>query len=243
MDAAFAKKYGDYVLWHWWFRGRERILASVLGRELPLGADRRILSIGSGPPEGLAWLLALAGKDGTVIAADRDPTGSLRSAGGVSAPLVIAGADAPPFAPRQFDVVLALDVIEHLDDDAGALAASAALVAPGGLFVVTVPAGPSLWGRQDVVSGHRRRYTKRSLRDAFSRAALAAPRVSYFNSFLYPPIALSRWTRRSTAGSDFDGSHPGLVNSALGALFRLERHFVGRVPFPFGVSLMALLRR
>jgi hypothetical protein len=61
---------------------------------------------------------------------------------------------------------------------------------------VTVPALPSLWGAQDVVSQHRRRYTRATLRDAFARAALSPARVTYFNSLLFPPIAAVRWARR-----------------------------------------------
>src|SRR5207244_4418501 len=87
-----------------------------------------------------------------------------------------------PLAPAAFDVVLALDVLEHLDDDATALAEAARLLKPGATLVVTVPALPSLWGAQDVVSHHRRRYTKRTLRALFARAGLPAPELTYFNT-------------------------------------------------------------
>lgn len=251
MERDFAEQYGDLTRWHWWFRGRERILTSVVERELgATPSARRVLSVGSGPREGMRWLRGIAGTSGFIAGTDGDPTGALRASSapsGDAPPLVVAAADAPPFAPRSFDVVLALDVIEHLDDDAAALRACHELVSSGGLLVVTVPAGPSLWGRQDVVSGHRRRYTRRTLAGAFARAGLPRPsRLAYFNSLLYPPVAAVRWTRRLLrapgSGSDFDGARPGLVNDALAAIFRAERHLVGRVPFPAGVSLLATLR-
>jgi hypothetical protein len=121
------------------------------------------------------------------------------------------------------------------------------LVKPSGLLVVTVPALPSLWGGQDEVSHHRRRYTRDSLLRVFEQAGLSHPTVTYFNTFLLAPIAAIRWGRRILGSahqsrSDFDNSRPGWVNEFLAALFSAERHLVGRVPLPAGVSLLATAR-
>jgi hypothetical protein len=138
-------------------------------------------------------------------------------------------------------------VIEHLDDDAEGLAQAASFVAPGGFLLVTVPALPSLWGVQDTVSHHRRRYTRRTLFDAFARAKLPRPRLTYFNTLLFPPIAAVRWTRRlfgakQNGHSDFDGARPGLPNTVLEEVFAAERLLVTRGSLPIGVSLLGLLR-
>jgi len=250
VERDFAARYGDLTAWHWWFRARARILSTVLARELgPATAPRLVASLGSGPPSGLSWIVPHAGEGGLVVGVDADPTGALRSES-PRAPahtaFAFAAAERPALREHAFDAVLCLDVIEHLDDDAGALAAAARLVKPGGLLLVTVPAGPSLWGQQDVVTGHKRRYTRRSLAGAFARASLARPRLAPFNTILFPPIAAMRWTRRVIGGgdpqSDFDENRPGLVNDLLAAVFASERHVVGRVPLPFGVSLLACLR-
>jgi hypothetical protein len=113
--------------------------------------------------------------------------------------------------------------------------------------MITVPALPSLWGGQDVVSNHRRRYTKQTLLRAFRQADLPQPRVHYFNALLFPPIAAVRWSRRAIglglrSRSDFDDSRPGFANEILACLFALERHWIGRVPMPIGVSLLATTR-
>jgi hypothetical protein len=115
------------------------------------------------------------------------------------------------------------------------------------MLLVTVPALPSLWGRQDVVSEHRRRYTRRTLETTFALAGLENPQLTHFNTLLLPPIAALRWLRRARANgesgsSDFEDNHPGLVNEALASLFAAERHLVGRVPMPVGVSLLGLWR-
>lgn len=250
MKRDLAEQYGDLTAWHWWFRGRTRILSAMLLRELGVpAAPRRIASLGCGPPEGLAWLVPHAWKGGLVAGVDADPSGALRAnpprlPDGVT--FSIGDASRPGLEERSFDAVLALDVLEHLDDDVAALTAAAALVKPGGLLLLTVPAGPSLWGRQDEVNEHKRRYTKRMLAASFARAGLAEPRLAYFNTFLYPPIAAVRWSRRllgrpGTGVSDFDDSRPGAVNELLAKIFSAEAHVVGRVPLPLGVSLLATL--
>jgi SAM-dependent methyltransferase len=244
MKRQFAEQYGSLEQWHWWFRGRQRILESVLSRELPRKLPLRIVSIGCGPADGLAWLSRFTESHGWIVGLDSDPLHA-RRLGEVE--YVIGNAKEIPLAKSTFDLVLMLDVLEHLDDDALALREAARLLAPDGLLLVTVPALPSLWGGQDVVSNHHRRYTRRSLRGTFRAADVATPRVSYFNALLFPPIAAVRWTRRAIglgarARTDFDDSRPGLINEILAGLFALERHWIGRLPMPAGVSLLATAR-
>ncbi|MGH9767445.1 MAG: SAM-dependent methyltransferase, partial [Blastocatellia bacterium] len=89
-------------------------------------------------------------------------------------------------------------------------------------------------------------YTKATLRRTFERAGLPLPRVSYFNTLLFPPVAGMRWTRAllgkaTLARSDFDDTKPGLMNEILASVFAAERHIVPRMPLPIGVSLLATL--
>jgi len=241
MKLGFAQQYGGLQGWHWWFRGRRAILETVLRRELP-GEDHRIASLGCGPAEGLLWLQALAGSAGRVVGVDLERNHAGTPAANVSC--VVGRLESLPLRPRGFDAVLALDVLEHLDDDAAGLREAARLVAPGGMLLVTVPALPSLWGRQDVVSEHRRRYTRRTLEATFTLAGLENPRLTHFNMLLLPPIAVLRWLGPANGGgeSDFEYNRPGAANELLAAVFGAERHLVGRVPMPVGVSLMAVWR-
>jgi SAM-dependent methyltransferase len=246
MERQFAEQYGDLETWHWWFRGRQRILETALCRELKRQTSLSIASLGCGPVEGLNWLVPFAGPNGRVVGVDSDPIHARRSAGNISC--VVGRAEAVPVASESFDVVLALDVLEHLDDDTAGLCEAVRLLKPRGLLVVTVPALPSLWGKQDIVNQHRRRYTKQTLKDTFVQAQLPSPYITYFNTILFPPAAAVRWFRRSVglardSGSDFDGNHPGLMNDILAAVFSLERHLIKRLPLPVGVSLLATVRR
>ena len=89
-----------------------------------------------------------------------------------------------------------LDVIEHVDDDVAALRELRRVLCPGGRLLVAVPAFMFLWGKQDEVSHHRRRYTAGSLRAALAGAGFAVDRTSYFNTLLFPPVAAVRLGRR-----------------------------------------------
>lgn len=257
MQADFAEKYETFQQWHWWFLGRERILGALIRREWSQARGRlqprSLVTIGSGPPKGFAWLRSFVEPGGLVLGLDADPSGALRTrakrgaeafhAPGVS--FVVGELEHPPVGRESFDVVAALDVLEHLDNDAAALRHASHLVAPGGMLLVTVPACPSLWGEQDRVSHHRRRYTRTSLRKAFEGAGLAAPRISYFNTLLFPAIAGVRWGRRLLRlppqdRSDFEAGRPGLVNNVLTWVFSSEAHVINRIPTPIGVSLVAL---
>ena len=245
MKREFAAQYGNLEQWHWWFRGRQRILDQVLRRELNGVLSPWVASVGCGPAEGLAWLSSLVEPAGQVVGLDFDPSHARNL--GPRVKYVVGKLEEVPLASRAFDAVLALDVLEHLDDDAAGLEEAARLVKPSGLLLITVPAFPSLWGGQDEVSHHRRRYTKRTLCQAFARARLPSPEVTYFNALLLPPIAMIRWMRRvqgraHQSKSDFDGSRPGLANDFLAGVFGAERHLVGRVPIPAGVSLLATAR-
>jgi SAM-dependent methyltransferase len=243
MKQQFAAEYEQLEQWHWWFRGRQRILEAVLQRHLRGRDARALVSLGCGPAEGLAWLKPLVGARGRVLGVDLEPLHA-KPLPGID--YVLGNLEQLPLASASFDVVLALDVLEHLDDDAAGLREAARLVKPDGLLLITVPALPSLWGGQDVVSHHRRRYTKKTLLDVFARAGLAVPAATYFNTFLFPPVAGVRWTRRALGlaerpRSDFDDMRPGLVNNVLTSIFAAEQHLVSRLSLPIGVSLLATL--
>src|SRR5262245_41421933 len=244
MKQQFAKQYANLEEWHWWFRGRQRILESVLRRELGANGPISIASVGCGPAEGLQWLERFTGPRGKIVGIDVEPIHARRVSPLIE--YVVGVLETAPIADHSFDAVLALDVLEHLDNDALGLYEAARMVKPGGILLVTVPALPSLWGGQDVISHHRRRYTKAALLRTFERAGLLRPRVSYFNSLLFAPVAGLRWTRRAMgkatlARSDFDDTRPGLVNDVLASIFAVERHIVPHIPLPIGVSLLATL--
>jgi SAM-dependent methyltransferase len=245
MQGDYAQQYGELQQWHWWFRGRRRVIESILRYEVDSAPSLKILSVGCGPAEALKWLFPFAGPKGRVVGLDRDPIHGRRLPD--YSEFIIGTLESAPLADASFDVVLALDVFEHLDDDLSGLREAARIVKPGGLLLITVPALPSLWGGQDVVSEHRRRYTRHSLSHLFREAGLSNYRLQYFNTFLFPLAALVRLNRRAMGlgnrpRSDAEDNHPGLINDALAWIFGAESYFINYAPAPIGVSLVARYR-
>ena len=149
-----------------------------------------------------------------------------------------------PVTPGWADVVLLLDVLEHLDDDVAGLRAAHRVLREGGALVVTVPAYSWLWSGHDVALAHRRRYAAAGLCRLVEGAGYRVERLSYFNTVLFPAIASIRLYKRLRRDDRHDLGHPGRwLNAFLGWLFALERHVVPRPGLPFGTSLFVLARR
>jgi len=226
---------------HWWFVGRRRVLTAVLDR-LDLPAGVRILEAGCGMGGNLAMLSRFGEVHGF------EPNAEARAF--VSAQMTCDLRDGRlpdgiPFAPGGFDLVAALDVIEHLDDDRASLRALAAQLRPGGRLVVTVPAWQFLWSQHDESHHHRRRYGKRELLRLVNEAGLRAELVTYFNSLLFPVVVAVRLFNKLLGrgeGAD-DALPPAVVNRLLTTLFAVERFVVGRLPMPAGVSLLVVAHR
>ena len=230
---------------HWWFRGRRRIVASLLHSLLGGRKDLRLLEIGCGT----GGMLPILGAHGRVTGIDpsEEAIRYSRQRHGAQAELhrVDFPAEAPPGGG--YDVVALFDVLEHLDDDVQALRRAASLLSAGGLLVATVPAHRFLWSPHDVINHHRRRYARRELRDRLRAAGLRVERVTYFNMFLFPAVLLARMLRRGSAApregeSDFKVV-PGLLNAFLERLFGGERFLLRLTNLPFGVSLLAVARK
>lgn len=226
---------------HWWFVGRRAIVAQEL-RRLGLPPGSRILEAGCGPGANLA-MLARFGQ----VSAFEPYEGALALAQGLGLADVRPGTlpGDIPFAAGSFDAVLALDVLEHVDDDVGSAAALAALLKPGGALVVTVPAFPFLWSAHDEMLHHRRRYRRAELLGRIGAAGLHVVRATYFNTLLFPAVAGVRLARRlvTLPVATDDALPPPWLNALLGGIFSLERRWLAAAPLPLGVSLLAVARR
>jgi SAM-dependent methyltransferase len=231
---------------HWWFVGRRRIILSLL--DAAIGAadrdGRRVLDVGCGTGAMLSYLERYGEPSG--VEADEQAVELCRSRG-ITA---VQQADPPPlpFEDGRFDLVTALDVLEHVDDDGRLLAELRRVLRPGGVALVTVPAFPALWGPQDVISHHKRRYRAGELRRRVQAAGLKPTRTTYFNTLLFPPIAALRLARRlrpAPAGSrsDFELTREGWANDMLTALFGFEARLLSAFDLPFGVSIACLALR
>lgn len=223
---------------HWWYRARREILSDYLKRWGGLPGDARILEIGCGTGHNLPMLAEF----GEVDAIEIDETARGFASERLGKP--VGSSPLPELTgvePHSYDLVAVLDVVEHVEDDVAALKAMASLLKPGGKILITVPAHQWMWSAHDVVNHHKRRYSKATLTAALQKAGLKWHKLGWFNSLLFPAAVAARMAGKLTGKDDSDDSPPSkLLNTIFEAVFRVERHLVGRVPLPPGLSIIVL---
>ena len=226
---------------HWWFAARRRILEDQIGR-LALPPQAAVLEVGCGTGGNLAMLSRFGAVTG--LEPDLEARGFASKKGGIR---VLDGAlpDALPFAAASFDLVAALDVIEHIDADAAAVRSLGKLLRSGGFLVATVPAYRWLWSGHDVLHHHKRRYLIDEFRQLFAGGDLKIRKSSYFNTLLLPAVASIRLAKTwlKLEGGDEDALPGPILNGLLGRIFAAERLWLRGGSFPFGVSILLIAER
>ena len=251
MEPSFYEDYYRHENNHWWFRWRFDLITRLVG-SLGSGDAFRILDAGCGTGQMTKRLGAI----GLAFGLDSAPEAiAFARSRGVER-LAQGSITAPPFANGSFDCVLALDVIEHVDDDVGILTSLLDILRPGGHLIVTVPAFDALWSEHDEINHHKRRYRAPNLKRLIENAGFEVDRVTYCNTAMYVPVFVTRkaknlaralnmkWGSSSGDGlkSDLD-DYPPIINEALFKVMRGENRLMDRVNLPFGVSILAVARR
>jgi SAM-dependent methyltransferase len=228
---------------HWWYVGRRKIIQTFVERICSTlqASKRRILDVGCGTGANLKMLGLYGEAEGVDIS--EQAVEFCRRRGLVS---VKQGAiEALPYDDQSFDLVTALDVLEHLDDDGAGLREMRRVLRPHGALLLFVPAFMFLWGVQDDVSNHRRRYRLPALRRLFEDAGFEVEKASYANMIFFMPVLLVRTFMRwfgLRAATEYEINVKPL-NGPLSALFAAERFVLTRGRFPFGVSALVVARR
>lgn len=223
---------------HWWFVGRRKIIDWALGR-FQLSEDSTILEVGCGTGGNLELLAHY----GNVKAMESD-IAALEIARQRADVNIKHGwlPDHIPFEQTKFDLIVLLDVLEHVPDDGAALHALREKLRPGGKILITVPAFGFLWSKHDDLHHHYRRYSKPELMGLLRMSGYRVRYASYFNSILFPVIAAVRlFNRLSRNETTDDVKKPSyLINRILCTLFGAERYLLGEFSLPFGVSLLLM---
>lgn len=241
MDRLVYERMDEQEAAHWWFAARREMIRTTIARliELPVQAD--ILEAGCGTGGNLAMLMELGALDAFEFDAQARAIAAQKAK--IDVPFG-ALPDDIPFAPKRYDLIGLFDVLEHIEDDHATLARLGERLKDEGRLLVTVPALPWLWSKHDERHHHFRRYTKRSLSRTAAEAGLVAERCFYFNSFLLPVAVGMRAVKAVLRSDSPDDTMPSTgLNRALYAVFASERHLVGRIGLPIGLSVCAILRR
>ena len=233
---------------HPWWRARARLTLALL-EQLGVQPPAQVLDAGCG------WGVTLdalerRGYRPTGLDVSRQALAGLEQERDGRA-LIEADLTRPlPADPPAFDAVLALDVIEHLDDDRGAVEQLGRLVRPGGLVVVSVPALPELYSEFDAIQGHRRRYRPETLRAAFADTGLELDRIFWWGGWLLPLLRHQRGRHGAAVGEPAAQSYrrhlrlpPWPGPWVLRGGFALEHARALRQRLKRGSSLFAVARR
>ncbi len=228
---------------YWWYVGRRRILLDLLGSHLDHGGNSKpvLLDLGCGTG---ATLIAV-GCWTRAVGADTSPLALIAcKRRGLGGRVVRCDLVAPPFRDESFDVVMLLDVLEHMADDHEVLQEACRLLRGGGLLIVTVPAYSFIWSGEDYVSEHYRRYLRSGLKELIAGAGIHVRLSTYFNTLLFPVmVAVILFRRFCVPESRFRSNVrplPVLMNKILTAVFSIERVLLRWLSFPYGGSILCL---
>lgn len=251
MDDVVFRLHADLARDHWWFDARRRIARGIVDALPPATTGRRVVDIGCGVGANASAFhpdYAYTGYDVSPLAIE------YARAAVPGARFVAGGLDDAGRDLANVDVVLLMDVLEHIEKDHHLLADIVHATRAGAWFLVTVPAGPGMWGAHDRALGHYRRYDRASFVALWDSLPVRVALVSFFNARLHAPVLLLRrlgalrgrsW---GEAGTDLRRLN-ARVNALLARTFageavRLGAALAGRDrPYTHGVSLLAVLRR
>jgi SAM-dependent methyltransferase len=234
---------------NWWFVARRRLVRQALVRH---GAPRtasgfsprlRLLDIGCGTGAMLEEFAPL----GTVVGTDLSPVALQFCLGRGLRRILFADGTLLPFADGSFDGISAMDVIEHIEDDAAVLRECQRICAPGGVVLITVPALRWLWSTRDERLAHKRRYHRAGLMAIAQQVGFEVEKCSYYTLCLLPPFAAVVWSdrllgRKPHVKQDV-ATLPRWANRILLALLLAEQWLMRWVNYPAGVSLFCVLRK
>jgi len=229
---------------HWWFVGRRAILEEFLRQIVQNPKSKiqnpKILDVGCGTGANLEMLANFGEAEGVDVSEDALEfcrAKGLKTHKGLAEKL--------PFADESFDLVTALDVVEHLDDDVAGLKEMNRVLKKDGKTLIFVPAFMWLWGVQDDISNHRIRYTRAQIVERLEKAGFEIERATYANWTFFAPILAGRTLMKITGIKPESENNVNIsaLNGIFGKLFSAERFWLKRANFPFGVSIVIVAKK
>lgn len=230
---------------HWWFKARRKYLKNLLTRLLNGKKNLKLCEIGCGTGGNLEMLSSFGTLDAVEM---NDYARTMAEAKNLPCVRRVLSGYLPDGIElrEKYDIVLALDVLEHVENDKGAVRTIKSLLKDEGYLVTTVPAYQWLWSRHDEVNMHFRRYTRQSYSNLLNSEGLNITYASYFNSLLFPTVALERLIEKAFKTNIDTSTNLGIpsaiINRALYIIFNTESLWAGRLSVPFGLSVVAIAK-
>ncbi len=215
----------------WWYVGRTKAVRTLLTKNPP--ESGAALDFGAGYGAMFPLLSAYGPVDAFEV--DADCLSACRERGYSE---TLSSMEALE-AKRDYSLIGAFDVLEHIKDDTHAVQVLRQALAPNGVLVATVPAHSFLWSEHDVLNQHVRRYSMKSFRALLENNGFVIERISYWNCALLPVAMIMRYFGK--------GGKEGLVPAApinflLTLLVTIEAWLLSFIPLPMGISIMVRAR-
>jgi|SRR4030042_837143 len=226
---------------HWWFVVRRNLLKSILSSlNLPIGC--LAIDIGCGAGSNLKILKTVGLKE---IGLDQSFYALSLAGKTARCPLINGSLDRLPIRPESVGLILAMDVLEHIENDTLGICELYQTLKKRGILILTVPAFRFLWGIQDFATGHKRRYARQEILNMLRKKGFEILKLSYFNFFLFFPILLMRRIihlvgLKMKSENEINSS---LINFFFKSIFSLEPYLLKYFSFPFGVSILCIARK
>ncbi|MEO6569293.1 MAG: class I SAM-dependent methyltransferase [Opitutaceae bacterium] len=227
---------------HWYYAGKRDVVHYWHERAGGLRKEHTLLDCGAGT--GL-FAGEMAARCRVLVLDDHEESLSRLRERFSPEQVLRVSAEGIPLADASVDAITALDVLEHIENDQAAVRQMARVLRPGGVAVITVPAGMALWSDWDQSLHHYRRYHRKQLRALFGNDDWEILHVNYTNVLIYPAVWVIRkwraWSKSAGRNRTEDKIPPRWLNGLLRAIFVNMGRW--RTPLPFGVSLLLVARR
>lgn len=241
MDTSVYAAEAKVVEAHWWFLGRQTLFSREI-EKMGVSRDAAVLDVGTSTGANLEMARKAGFAD--IMGLDFSAVSQQWCAERGLPPVRIGDVCNMPFADNQFDLVLATDIIEHVDDDEKALREIERVLKPGGKCLITVPAFRLMWSRHDETAHHKRRYLMKELVNKTVGAGLDVSHRYYFNFLLFVPIWLAR-KAVAFLGMKFDSDteiNSPVINWILHQVFKIDVLMAPWLNAPFGVSALVVAK-
>ena len=254
MEKEYYRDYYTLERNHWWFRARKNILEAQVQRLFPNRTNLKILNAGCATGYSSEWLMQF----GEVSSLEYDAECFAFTRDVVKIPIVQGSITELPFEDNQFDLIVAFDVVEHVENDVLAVQEMQRVAKPGGIIFISVPAFNFLWSNHDEVNHHFRRYKIATLSNTFRKSTLKHLYTSYFNTFLFIPITAYRLIGNliqkikhggnqkiyNENSNDLTVGKDNLASKIFFRIFNAENILLRKgFNFPFGISIMAAYKK
>lgn len=240
----------------WWYKGMRHHLQTVLTRHWDWQKSPNPLVLDAGCGTGAILERLVHGFDNTIniknaYGFDISPSAlSFCQKRGLGSRITRGSIAAIPYASQTFDIVTSFDVLSYIENVELGFREVSRVLKHQGLAIINLPAYQWLYSEHDIAVNTLRRFNKNEVTALLAQAGMRLERITYVNSFLFPPAAAIRLlkrrklTRQAQAHSDLTPPHP-LINNTLTKIMALESKILQKTNYnlPFGLSVLALARK